>query len=215
MSGRLRTGILIMKKTIFLFLLLIGYAETSSAQLFGPRNYEDCIIEGMQGVASDVAAVAVRSACREKFSVAEVESGGEQLTSDELANIRLDGGNWEKRYLSEEYDIDETIYNGNGFGIKRVVIKYTVSTTSEQRPEFINPFAKSDEPRRGLTSPLPDGFVLDGIELGKPVSFELMFVPYDSSCIRAKSISTDSQDAFRFPPNVAQWTHGVVSAVKC
>lgn len=67
MSGRLRTGILIMKKTILLFLLLIGYAETSSAQLFGPRNYEDCIIEGMQGVTSDVAAVSIRSACREKF----------------------------------------------------------------------------------------------------------------------------------------------------
>tara|TARA_B100001057_G_scaffold370139_1_gene373954 strand:+ start:46 stop:438 length:393 start_codon:yes stop_codon:yes gene_type:complete len=56
-----------MKKTTLLIFLLIGYAETSSAQLFGPRNYEDCIIEGMQGIASDLAAEAVRSACREKF----------------------------------------------------------------------------------------------------------------------------------------------------
>lgn len=56
-----------MRKATLLFLLLIGYAETSSAQLFGPRNYEDCIIEGMQGVTSDVAAVSIRSACREKF----------------------------------------------------------------------------------------------------------------------------------------------------
>jgi hypothetical protein len=56
-----------MKKIVLLSVWLIGYAETSSAQLFGPRNYEDCIIEGMQGIASDLAAEAVRSACREKF----------------------------------------------------------------------------------------------------------------------------------------------------
>ena len=68
LPSRIRTGILIMKKTILLFFLLIGYAETSSAQLFGPRNYEDCIIEGMQGVTSDRAAQAVASACLIKFS---------------------------------------------------------------------------------------------------------------------------------------------------
>jgi len=53
----------------FSTLLLIGFAGSSYAQfgLFGPSDYDECIIEGMQGVASDVAAVAVRSACREKF----------------------------------------------------------------------------------------------------------------------------------------------------
>jgi len=56
-----------MKKTTLLIFLLVGYAETSSAQLFGPRNYEDCIIEGMQGVTSDVAARAVQAACFNKF----------------------------------------------------------------------------------------------------------------------------------------------------
>ena len=48
-------------------LLLFVLPSVGTAQIFGPSNYEDCIIEGMQGVASDVAAVAVRSACREKF----------------------------------------------------------------------------------------------------------------------------------------------------
>ena len=51
-----------------IILLLSVLPSVGTAQIFGPSNYEDCIIEGMQGVASDVAAVAVRSACREKFS---------------------------------------------------------------------------------------------------------------------------------------------------
>ena len=50
-----------------IILLLSVLPSVGNAQIFGPSNYEDCIIEGMQGVASDVAAVAVRSACREKF----------------------------------------------------------------------------------------------------------------------------------------------------
>ena len=47
-----------------IILLLSILPSVGTAHIFGPSNYEDCIIEGMQGVASDVAAVAVRSACR-------------------------------------------------------------------------------------------------------------------------------------------------------
>lgn len=42
---------------------------TSSGQLFGskPQTYEDCILEGMKGVTSDVAARAIMAACLKKF----------------------------------------------------------------------------------------------------------------------------------------------------
>jgi hypothetical protein len=39
----------------------------ASAELFGPNNYEECILENMKGVTSDQAAHAIRNACREKF----------------------------------------------------------------------------------------------------------------------------------------------------
>ena len=49
----------------------------SFGQIFGPDNYDDCIIEGMQGVTSDIAARAILVACRDKFPIAS--AGG---TSD-------------------------------------------------------------------------------------------------------------------------------------
>ena len=50
-----------------IILLLSVLPSVGTAQIFGPSNYEDCIIEGMQGVASDVAAVEIRRACDKKF----------------------------------------------------------------------------------------------------------------------------------------------------
>ena len=52
-----------------LALALIGFVIPAAAfgGLFGPSNYEECILEGMKGVASDQAARAVMAACRKKF----------------------------------------------------------------------------------------------------------------------------------------------------
>lgn len=37
------------------------------ADWFGPKNYDDCILESMKGVSSDRAATAINRACRNKF----------------------------------------------------------------------------------------------------------------------------------------------------
>jgi len=189
----------------------MGFAGSSYAQfgLFGPSDYDECIIEGMQGVQSDRAANFVADSCFKKFPVEENENAGEQLTSGELANIQLSDATWEKRYLGNEYDIDETIYNGNDFGIKSIIIKFTVSG-----PEIVNPFLEY-VPAPLAKKPQPDGFKLDGIELHELNSFELMFAPYAFACVRAKSISTKSAETFPFPNNAVEWTHGVISAEKC
>lgn len=47
--------------------LLFGYAGVSYAGIFGPSNYEDCVLEGMKGVKSDLAARVIISACAGKF----------------------------------------------------------------------------------------------------------------------------------------------------
>jgi TPR repeat protein len=57
-----------------LLLVALSAAVPVSAQIFGPSNYEDCIIEGMQGVQSDLAAQAVMMACRQKFPDRREES---------------------------------------------------------------------------------------------------------------------------------------------
>jgi len=50
----------------------VGVPSVSQAQWWNPTepdNYEDCVIQGMKGIASDDAALAVASACRSKFPV--------------------------------------------------------------------------------------------------------------------------------------------------
>lgn len=42
-------------------------AAPASAGLFGPSNYDECILEHLKGVSSDVGARMVAEACRKKF----------------------------------------------------------------------------------------------------------------------------------------------------
>jgi hypothetical protein len=48
--------------------VLLGSAGVSYAGLFGPSNYNECILERMKGVTSDLAARAIVGACAAKFS---------------------------------------------------------------------------------------------------------------------------------------------------
>lgn len=52
-------------KWIFFIVLLVPL--TCSANWFGPKTYEDCIIQGMKGTTSNVAAQEIKKACRTKF----------------------------------------------------------------------------------------------------------------------------------------------------
>ena len=52
-----------MKKILILLVLLFS---TSVSSLAWDENYEDCILENMKGAGSDVAAKAIKDACKEK-----------------------------------------------------------------------------------------------------------------------------------------------------
>jgi hypothetical protein len=67
-----------MKNVLISLLLIAGTSCVEAAALFGPNNYEDCILEGMKGVNNDLAAKAVVMACARKFqaSSGHVEKGG-------------------------------------------------------------------------------------------------------------------------------------------
>ncbi len=53
-----------MKKILILLVLLFSTSFSSLA--WGEENYEDCILENMKGTGSDVAAKAIKDACKEK-----------------------------------------------------------------------------------------------------------------------------------------------------
>ena len=48
--------------------LLLSFSSASQGALFGPSNYNECIIDAMKGVTSDVAARAIKQSCRDKHN---------------------------------------------------------------------------------------------------------------------------------------------------
>lgn len=52
---------------MFAFIIASIFSSSAFAGLFGPSNYEDCVLENIKSVTNDAAANAVRSACAGKF----------------------------------------------------------------------------------------------------------------------------------------------------
>ncbi len=73
-------------KGIFALLLLVPFA--SNADWFGPKTYEDCVISGLTGTTSDVAAQEIKRACRAKFPA--VKPKYDVVNADDLKQIVID-----------------------------------------------------------------------------------------------------------------------------
>ena len=73
--------------------VIIGFSAPAQAALFGPENYDECILESMKGVTSNVAASAIMKACRSKFPAAA--PAAEIMPPDALrriaANVTING----------------------------------------------------------------------------------------------------------------------------
>lgn len=52
---------------VSLVMMSIFLSNPACAGLFGPSNYDDCVLEGVKSARSDVAVYAVRAACYNKF----------------------------------------------------------------------------------------------------------------------------------------------------
>jgi hypothetical protein len=61
-------------KILSLILLLMVSTSCFSWTVFGPKNYDECILENMKGVDTDVGARLVNNSCREKFKEKEVDN---------------------------------------------------------------------------------------------------------------------------------------------
>lgn len=89
--------------------------------LFGPGNYEDCVLEGMKGISSETAAREVRNACRIKFPAqARPAPKPLELSSKDLGLLRLTLPKWKPvdahdglSRIACKYST-LSIYNGSG-----------------------------------------------------------------------------------------------------
>jgi L-cysteine desulfidase len=62
-----------MKKVLVLLLLMVS-TSVFAWSLFGPKNYDECVLENMKGVSTDTAARLVANSCHEKFKEKEVDN---------------------------------------------------------------------------------------------------------------------------------------------
>jgi len=81
-----------MKKLIGLILFLIS-ANIYAWNVFGPKDYDECILENMKGVNSDVGARLVNKSCHEKFR----ENSGDV--------------NMKNRWTLFSYDNEKSVYD--------------------------------------------------------------------------------------------------------
>ena len=101
-----------MAKTVtVLFLVVILPLPSLSFgwSLFEPKNYEECIIDGMKGVSSDVAAREIRKVCTKKFKYIHRD-----LRPEEISNLKVTwkrqfwaGTNFEERYSTKPWRCPE------------------------------------------------------------------------------------------------------------
>ena len=94
----------------------------SAGRAFGPEDYDECILDAMKGVTSDLAAKAIILSCRERFPKTKRKTpSGLELDLVELA--KLDG----RAGLRYANKFGGTIYNGNP-GLTIVELSITIST---------------------------------------------------------------------------------------
>ena len=97
-------------KFIFSLLLILNLNISFAWSLFGPRTYEDCILENMKGVKSDDAALQIQVACMQKFPGDEPKKCKmREMTAAEAKNVSANASisNYGSPYFSGSF------YNGN------------------------------------------------------------------------------------------------------
>lgn len=120
--------------------------------LFGPKNFDECVLENMKGVTSDTAATTIYAACDSKFSEkSEKKCSMRLLTSSELSKITSKGSftNIGSPYFSASF------YNGNA-NVSIDAATIAISATNIKPPQeytltFLSPIAPKSSGTAGVT----------------------------------------------------------------
>lgn len=115
------------KYTGFMGLMCLMFFMTTEAGWFGPSNYDECILENMEGVNSDLAAKAVIHSCRDKFPLPELEV--KQLPNEVLKKLQAKGVS-----IWKDGNFRANIGNGDSeWTISSLVIRITDKDTKKYR----------------------------------------------------------------------------------
>lgn len=130
-----------MNKTIkILIVLLCLQSGISNAwTLFGPKDYDECILQGMRGVTSDTAAAHIARSCRAKFPAAEQEVSCKQV---EFNALEMEAVTTDVEITGDGTYISVNVYNGNrNKSVKELEIELSNETDNEtQTYKIVSPY---------------------------------------------------------------------------
>ena len=132
-------------------LLVLGGCD----QITGPRDYDECILQSMKGVNSDMAARSIVRSCREKFPEQKLDDS--PLPSNVLSQLTGHAGMGDFGYFSG------SIYNGSR---DWTVTQVTVSLIPQEKgKEAVDLFAAKEYNTSVAVAPLTSSsfsFAVDG-----------------------------------------------------
>jgi len=114
----------IMKLYLMLFLCFFN-TNAFAFSLFGPKDYDECILESTKGVTSDEAAIQIRRSCYKKFGKKLANCNPVDFTAAEMSKLQAHGGVQSYGWFTG------AIYNGGQKTIRSMVIKYKTSHSGE------------------------------------------------------------------------------------
>lgn len=141
-------------RVIISYILLSGVIVGPTpgwAGLFGPKNYEECILDNMKGITSNQAARLINKACREKFPPTpnpfaqfDKETKGfdeifglerRNLNTEELQNLSIERNEYDEYNKTQGF----TIHNGNSnVTVKEISIDISSNSGVKTYSENVN-----------------------------------------------------------------------------
>ena len=100
----IRESLNLLSIAVFFMLLCIALmlpSESSAQGFFGPKDYDDCILQNMRGVTSDTAAGLVHRACLSKFPKEEPKVQNNRDAKSDLGKATVCEVFWDGRKFSK------------------------------------------------------------------------------------------------------------------
>lgn len=138
--------------------VMLCFSTASRSALFGPSNYNECIVDAMKGVTSDVAASAIKQSCRDKHSNSLSSRDITKNVREKIEVVRGgfdDGSNgfnfYVQLYNASDYEITSmiltmTFKNGEGKVVTRKYKSFTNSSPMNTNDHF-SPVNQQFEPK--------------------------------------------------------------------
>ena len=125
---------------VLVLILLTLSSNIVIADLFGSESYEDCILENMEGVESDVAARAVQSACRTKTAAKPTSKPDYDNTCYFLFDLKTNRFNrinaTDFEALPKTFDVTNLHRDGVGFDEVQLAASLLVEASENNSPNL-------------------------------------------------------------------------------